>query len=60
MMAATKHVFQEKPRLAVREQLFLRCHRTVRRLFATISPQDRAILTLRLLTKHRHKTQAQR
>jgi hypothetical protein len=59
MMAATKHVFKETQRLAVREQLFLRSHLTVRRL-ATIGPQDRRILTLRLLTKHRHKTRAQR
>ena len=50
MMAATKRVFQVKQRLAVREQLFLRCHLTVRR----------ESLILRLPRKRRQQIRAQR
>ena len=73
--AAKKHVFQEKQRLALWEQLFLRRRLTVRYLLkATISPRLREILkqqssrlhgfapilTLRLLTRHRRRTRMQR
>ena len=60
MMAATKHGFQEKQRLAVREPLFLRRHLKPRRLLSATSPQEHNILTLRLLTQRRHKTRTQR
>ena len=72
--AATKPVFPKKQPLAVRGQLFLR-RRTIRcLLIAPISPRRReipmqqssplrpfaAVLILRLLLKHRHKTLVQR